>query len=127
MDNLSKPVKTWLLIATLMPLLFAMIWGTALVFGIVTTGAFMSPDGGATPPAYQTFLDGLIVPTILWGVGLFILYLIHLLKTDRVRQDQKALWGVILFLGGIIAMVVYWFMYVWPEPRPGGREGMEKA
>lgn len=39
-------------------------------------------------------------------------YLYFLFKTDRVKKDQKALWAVVLFLGNILAMPVFWYLYV---------------
>jgi uncharacterized membrane protein (DUF485 family) len=40
-------------------------------------------------------------------------YIIYLFRTERVPKDKKALWAVVLFMGGIIAMPVFWFIYVW--------------
>jgi predicted membrane channel-forming protein YqfA (hemolysin III family) len=120
MQNMSKRNKILLIIATFMPFVFAAMLVALFVSFIVSMSVAMQPGHAnpEPPPLFFVGLFGIEGLMILWGVGLFVLYLIHLLKTDRVRQDQKALWGVILFLGGIIAMVVYWFMYVWPEPKP---------
>ena len=118
MNDLSKTNKILLIVATFMPMVFMVAFFTLLISFI--TSAAMQPGraNAEPPPLFFVGFFGFEGLMILWGVGLFILYLIHLLKTDRVKRDQKALWGVVLFLGGIIAMVVYWFMYVWPEPKP---------
>jgi hypothetical protein len=56
--------------------------------------------------------------TMLVSVLLLVFYVVHLFKTDHVARDQKALWGVALFLGSPIAMPIYWFVHVWPDARP---------
>ena len=48
-------------------------------------------------------------------VGLLVFYITHLFRTDSVANDKKALWAIVLFLGNVIAMVVYWFLYIWPS------------
>ena len=48
-------------------------------------------------------------------------YIIYLFRTDRVPQPKKALWAVVLFIGNMIAMPVFWYLYVrpasWPESK----------
>lgn len=46
-------------------------------------------------------------------VGLLIYYIRHLFKTKLVPNDMKALWAVVLFLGNMIAMPVFWYHYIW--------------
>ena len=65
--------------------------------------------------------------TMLEIIVLLVIYIGHLFRTDRVPQDKKALWAVVLLLGNMIAMPVYWCLYIWtehrlaqPEPRDGG-------
>ncbi len=54
--------------------------------------------------------------TILWTFALLAVYIRLLFKTDRVPADKKSLWAVVLFLGNMLAMPVYWYLYVWREP-----------
>jgi hypothetical protein len=49
---------------------------------------------------------------------LIVVYIVHVFKTDRVPQDKKALWAVVLFLGNIVAMPIYWYLYIWSKPKP---------
>jgi len=44
---------------------------------------------------------------------LVAVYIIYLFKTDHVAKDKKALWAVVLFLANLVAMPVFWFLYVW--------------
>jgi hypothetical protein len=48
---------------------------------------------------------------------LLVIYIRHVFKTDRVPQDKKSLWAVVLLLGSMIAMPIYWYLYIWPESR----------
>ena len=48
---------------------------------------------------------------------LSVIYIVHVFKTDRVAQDKKALWAVVLFLGNMIAMPFYWYLFIWKEQK----------
>jgi hypothetical protein len=118
MDSIARTNKVLLLIATLVPFVLIAVF-LALFFALIGFSAMQPGNANAEPSALVLigFL-GLQALMILWGIGLFVVYLVHLVKTERVPKDLKPLWGVILFLSGMIAMVVYWFLYVWPEPAP---------
>jgi multisubunit Na+/H+ antiporter MnhB subunit len=52
-------------------------------------------------------------------LGATVIYIINVFGNDRVEKDKKALWAVVLFLGSILAMVVYWYLYIWRQtPAP---------
>ena len=40
-------------------------------------------------------------------------YIYYLFKTDHVKQDQRALWAVVLLLANILVMPVFWYLYIW--------------
>ena len=44
-------------------------------------------------------------------------YVVYLFKTECVPKDKKALWAVVLFMGGVFAMPVFWFIHVWKPLR----------
>jgi hypothetical protein len=44
---------------------------------------------------------------------LIFVYIRYLFKTDTVPKDKKALWAVVLFLGNMISMPIFWYLYVW--------------
>jgi hypothetical protein len=46
---------------------------------------------------------------------LLVIYIRHVFKTDRVPQDKKSLWAVVLFLGNVVAMPIYWYLYIWTD------------
>ena len=57
---------------------------------------------------------------------LLLVYIVYLFKTEHVPKDKKALWAVVLFMGNIIAMPVFWFLYVW-KPLQGSRHDVNRS
>ncbi len=57
--------------------------------------------------------------TMVEGLCLLAYYIYHVFTTDRLPQDKKALWAVVIFLGSAIAMPIYWYLYIWKEPQAG--------
>jgi hypothetical protein len=51
--------------------------------------------------------------TIVLMFALMAIYIIHAFKTDRIPQDKKVLWVVVLFFGSIMAFPIYWYLYMW--------------
>ena len=41
------------------------------------------------------------------------------LFVERVSQDKKVLWAIVLFMGHVIAMPIFFWLYIWPDPREG--------
>ncbi len=68
------------------------------------------------PPVW--FFGSFAAQMLVWllVLALIIFYIVHLFTTDRVRQDKKALWAVVLILGNFFAMPVYFYLYVWHDP-----------
>lgn len=52
-------------------------------------------------------------------LALMALYIVHVFRTDRVPADKKALWAVVLLLGNLFAMPIYWYFYIWPRADEG--------
>ena len=51
-------------------------------------------------------------------INVYSFYIFYIFRTDRIAADKKALWAVVIFLGNMIAMPVFFFIYVWPETWP---------
>jgi len=47
--------------------------------------------------------------------SLFIVYLLNIFKNENLDQTQKLLWALLIFVGNVIAMVAYYFIYIFPE------------
>ena len=56
---------------------------------------------------------GIHLLTIALTLGLLVVYIIDVFKNKKVKNDIKALWAIILILGNVIAMPIYWYLYIW--------------
>ena len=90
-----------------------------LFLGIVfatALGEFWGIGAGETFPLPAAIFFSVHLLTMLEIFILLVIYLVYLFKTDRVAQDKKALWAVVLFMGHMIAMPIFWYLYMWREP-----------
>ena len=58
----------------------------------------------------DTTILKLLVPVILLQVGLMIFALIDLSKRERVKGNNKLLWGIIIVLFQILGPLVYFII-----------------
>lgn len=91
------------------------------VFGIIIAG-ILDESRFTEPPFFFILIIPLHFLTILEVIVLMVIYIIHIFRTDQVENDKKALWAVVIFLGNIFAMPVYWYLYVWKNCRPGASD-----
>jgi hypothetical protein len=114
-DTVKKPAKIMLCIATLVPLLLFIS-----LFVLMFSQFFFIVQEDVSPPTFPAFflvIFGLRSFMGLWSIELLISYLMNVFCNGRVTQSQRALWAVVLFLGSVIAMLVYWYLYIWREPK----------
>ncbi len=112
---MKKPAKILLGIATLWPFLYIIIF-FAFMFSQVLLISLRGEPSHIGPPTFFIVLFSLHFLTMLWIFALLIIYIINVFKNERVDKDKKALWAVVLFLGNMFAMPVYWYLYIWREP-----------
>jgi hypothetical protein len=110
---MEKPAKVLLGLASLWPLAY-MILFFAFIFLTIILGPGSPPDRGMPPLFAMVF--GLHVLTMLITMALSVFYIVNVFKNDRVDKDKKALWAIVIFLGNMIAMPIYWYLYIWREP-----------
>ncbi len=113
---MNRSAKILLAVATLWPVMYMFIFFafilSQVLSGVVGGG---SPSGDGMPVAFAVIFV-LHMLTIFWMFGLEIIYIINVFKNDRVEKDKKVLWAVVLFLGNMIAMPIYWYLYIWRDP-----------
>ena len=122
LSNQSKPAKIILGVATISPVL---LWALflcgffALFFGTFVTVA-QQPPSEEPPGIFFLFpvLFAVQMIGMVWVIALMILYIVDVFRTERLPQDQRVLWLIVIFFGSILAMPVYWYLYVWREPPP---------
>ena len=118
--TLTKTAKISLGILTLWPLVYPFLFIAFVIGTMLTTvsgGMRNGPDGAAFPAAFVVFFI-IHLLTILFMFALMGVYLYILYNSDRVPADKKTLWAVILLFGNMLAMPVFFWIYVWPEDWP---------
>ena len=106
--NLSKLSKILVLVVTLVPPVYmALLFATFLV----------SFSNKKEPAIFKHFGVFFVVHlcVMLLTFALLTFYIVVLFKTDRVKPELKALWAVVLFFGGPIAMPIFWYLHVWSK------------
>ena len=68
-----------------------------------------------TSPSFSSFAVFFILHfvMIICTLALTIFYMVDVFRNDRVKKDMKVLWAVVIFLGGFVAMPIYWYLYIW--------------
>jgi hypothetical protein len=109
---MNKTLKILLGLATLWP--FAYLF---LFFVFIFSTAFFMPKSGeeSGPPFLFLAFMAVHIFTMLWIMALTVFYMVNVFKNDRVEKDKKVLWAVVLFMGSMIAMPIYWYLYIWKE------------
>ena len=115
--TLNRPLALVVGILTIAPWAFS-----AYLFAHIASLMPVPPMPGT--PADQFFQDfqsifRLQLLFMLLMLALLAFYIFHVFRTTRVPNDKKALWAVVLFLGNLFAMPVYWYFYVWPREPDG--------
>jgi hypothetical protein len=61
-------------------------------------------------------------PTALLGallIGLTIWYIRDAARNVTFTTTLKIMWGLIIFKFGVVAMLIYWYLYLWRNAAPG--------
>lgn len=107
--KLSRPVKLIVGVMTLLPFVY-------MVYFMVSMASSMKTN--ASGPDDFDMLFRLHLGTMLLTFSLMIFYIVYLFRTSKVPQDKKALWAVVLFMGNMFAMPVFWLLYIWQDSKP---------
>ena len=96
------------------------VWPVAhLVLFVVA--AFHSIITGQTKE--PTRLWEIIIPlhllTILIIVVLMAFYVVNVIRNDRIKSDMKAVWAIVIVIGGPIALPIYWYFFIWKDTVSG--------
>ncbi len=61
-------------------------------------------------------LIGLHIGTMLLIIALLVVYLRDAYSNPCVEDNKRAFWAVVLFMGNMIAMPIYWWVYLRRDP-----------
>ena len=117
---MSRGKAIALAVFTIWPILYMVFFMGAMFWMMMSD--FSGGGDRSRPPTLFLIILPLHLLTMLAMFALLVIYIVHVFKTDRVPQDQKALWAVVLFLGNVIAMPVYWYLYIWKQPEKSAFE-----
>lgn len=112
---MKKSSKILLGIATIWPIAYMIFF-----FTVVFSTIFSAPSDGSFERvgALQSLLMVIFplhILTMVLVMGLTIFYIVNVFRNDRVDKDKQVLWTAVLFFGSVIAMPIYWYLYIWSE------------
>jgi hypothetical protein len=116
---MTRNSKIMLGLATIWPILYIFIF----VLFVAVMAFYLAADfaHGGMPPSHPPVAFFVLIPlhilSLLMVGGLLTYYIVDLFHTTRIPNDMKALWAVVLFFGNIIAMPIYWYLYILKEPQ----------
>ena len=117
----KKSTKILLGVATIWPIAYMLLFFVGMMFMM-----FLMPFASGSTPPHQAdsplifigFLSFFTVHmlTILMSMGLMAFYIVRIFKTP-LDEAMKIMWTVLICMVGIFAMPVFWYLYIWREPK----------
>lgn len=114
---MKKSTKILLGIATIWPLVYMIFFFTVVFSAILSAPRAGSFGRGGALPTLLTVIFPLHILTTILVMGLTIFYIVNVFRNDRVDKDKQVLWTIVLFMGNVIAMPIYWYLYIWGETK----------
>jgi len=113
---MSNSTKVALGIATLWPSVYVLIFIGVWFYMLLSVT--LRPGGNEGAPFWMIAIFVVHGITMLWNIALLAIYIFNVFNNARVDNDRKVLWAVVLFFGNVIAMPIYWYLYIWREAKP---------
>ena len=108
---MRKPTKLLLAFITLLPLAYAIFLFTALFLHIANL-IIGIPERNIFLELFDTLFI-LHLGMMLWIVVLTIVYVLHIARNSRLKNEMKAVWVAAVCMGNVFAMPVYWYLQIW--------------
>jgi hypothetical protein len=108
---MTKPKAITLAVFTVWPFVYMILFMASFFISFMTMG-HPNQHSDQMPLMFKIILP-LHLLTMVEMMGLMAIYIIHLFKTENVASDKKALWAIVIFMGNILAMPIYWYLYIW--------------
>jgi hypothetical protein len=108
---MSKAKAVVLGACTLWPIAYMFIFMSVIFSQVFRMEAAVQHSEGI--PLVFKIIFPLHFLTMIWITALIVIYIRHIFKSDAIAADKKALWAVVIFLGNMAAMPVYWYLYIW--------------
>jgi hypothetical protein len=103
--------------ATAWPLVYLVLFARMLV-DVALAGFVPSPElvGGSLPLIAAQFAVHLGTLVLIVALGAF--YVKDAFRSPRVPEDRRVVWVVLNLVGGFLAQVPYWYLFVWRAREP---------
>jgi hypothetical protein len=101
---------------TIWPFLYIFVFITFFImtfFGMVT-----GSHGDGIPLSFKIVFP-MHAMTMLIGFILIFVYIVLALKNEHLEGNAKLIWVLVLFLGNMFTMPIFWYLYVWNDPVTG--------
>lgn len=108
--RIPRPARVVLGVLTFWPPVYMVLF-MLFVFGDVLLST-LSPSSNAGVPFAFRALFTVHFLTMLEMFGLTVYYAVDVYRDDALRNDRKALWMVIVLLGGFIGQAVYYVLWI---------------
>lgn len=112
--KLNKSSKILIIVLSILPIFYMFFFFGYIFFTMFSAFSGKVPDQSAFK--FMPFLFVMHFAVMLLMFALLAFYMYYLYRTERVAQDKKVLWAVLLFMGSFIAMPIFWYLYIWREP-----------
>lgn len=116
-NTMPTSLKVVIGLATTWPFLYMFVFAGLWIYMVLSITSH--PQVGNRMPPLMIALFILHIMTMFWTIALLGFYIYNVFINDRIDKDTKVLWVVVLFLGSIFAMPIYWYIYIWRGPSPG--------
>lgn len=96
------------------PLGVLSIWPVVYI-GLFFTFMVAAMAGGGSEAMIDIFpvVMGVHAATAMLGMALVIGYGIHALTDRTLPTQERLLWGILLFVGNLLAVPAYWYLRIW--------------
>ncbi len=108
---MSKPTKLLVVFTTFWPAIY-MIGFFVFVFVFFLSMLLNLPIEAETFHRLLVIVVPLHLLTFAIIVALSVFYIYHLFRNDRIAPETKPVWAVVLLMGNVISMPVYWYVYI---------------
>src|ERR687883_576122 len=113
---MKKSNKILLGIATVWPPIYIALFITVIFSSILFAGR-----GGNSELAFSLIfmvIFPLHIITIFGRMALSIFYIVNVFRNERVEKNRQVMWVILLFMAGMIAQPIYWYLYIWRNEAP---------
>lgn len=114
---MSKPRKVLLGLATAWQLVYAALF-TGTLLRVLMSGFAPLPGGAAGLPEGFGPLFFLHLATLVLMLALAAYYVALAARSPRVPRRWRGLWIVLNVVGGFVAQLAFWYLFIWREPEP---------